>query len=107
MYMYLYMYMWLDMYRQLFGKKELSLGAVALLCLVSITEHTVPAASFLSFDFPHSIVNGFALPLKNEHKQFLVKVLIPLHKARPLAQYQSQVHPHKEGGESEGETRRT
>ena len=85
------------MYRQLFGKKELSLGVVALLCLVSITEHTVPAASFLSFDFPHSIVNGFALPLKNEHKQFLVKVLIPLHKARPLAQYQSQVHPHKEG----------
>lgn len=27
-----------------------------------------------------SIINGFALPLKLEHKQFLVKVLIPLHK---------------------------
>lgn len=27
-----------------------------------------------------SIINGFALPLKSEHKQFLVKVLIPLHK---------------------------
>jgi len=27
-----------------------------------------------------SIINGFALPLKMEHKQFLVKVLIPLHK---------------------------
>lgn len=27
-----------------------------------------------------SIINGFALPLKAEHKQFLVKVLIPLHK---------------------------
>lgn len=29
-----------------------------------------------------SIINGFALPLKMEHKQFLVKVLIPLHKVR-------------------------
>ena len=27
-----------------------------------------------------SIINGFALPLKAEHKQFLVRVLIPLHK---------------------------
>ena len=29
-----------------------------------------------------SIINGFALPLKAEHKQFLCKVLIPLHKVR-------------------------
>ena len=27
-----------------------------------------------------SIINGFALPLKDEHKQFLQRVLIPLHK---------------------------
>ena len=40
---------------------------------------------------PSSIVNGFALPLKNEHKTFLMKVLIPLHKARPLSQYQAQL----------------
>ena len=38
-----------------------------------------------------SIVNGFAVPLKSEHKQFLIRVLIPLHKARPLSQYQSQL----------------
>ena len=38
-----------------------------------------------------SIVNGFALPLKNEHKSFLLKVLVPLHKVRPLAQYQAQL----------------
>ena len=38
-----------------------------------------------------SIVNGFALPLKDEHKMFLVKVLLPLHKARPLVQYQAQL----------------
>lgn len=29
-----------------------------------------------------SIINGFALPLKDEHKQFLLKALLPLHKAR-------------------------
>ncbi|VDN34744.1 unnamed protein product, partial [Cylicostephanus goldi] len=28
----------------------------------------------------YSIINGFALPLKQEHKVFLVKVLLPLHK---------------------------
>ena len=38
-----------------------------------------------------SIINGFALPLKVEHKQFLVKVLIPLHKAKGLSQYQAQL----------------
>ena len=27
-----------------------------------------------------SIINGFALPLKDEHKQFLLKALLPLHK---------------------------
>ena len=27
-----------------------------------------------------SIINGFALPLKEEHKIFLLKVLMPLHK---------------------------
>ncbi|XP_039248669.1 serine/threonine-protein phosphatase 2A 56 kDa regulatory subunit epsilon isoform-like [Styela clava] len=38
-----------------------------------------------------SIINGFAVPLKNEHKQFLVKVLIPLHKTRTLALYHAQL----------------
>ena len=31
-----------------------------------------------------SIINGFALPLKDEHKQFLEKSLIPLHKVKTL-----------------------
>ena len=39
-----------------------------------------------------SIINGFALPLKAEHKQFLTKVLIPLHKSRTLSLYHAQVH---------------
>ncbi|KAJ8309565.1 hypothetical protein KUTeg_014439 [Tegillarca granosa] len=37
-----------------------------------------------------SIINGFALPLKHEHKQFLVKVLLPLHKAKTLNLYHAQ-----------------
>lgn len=40
--------------------------------------------------FP-SIINGFALPLKAEHKQFLVKVLIPLHTVRSLSLFHAQV----------------
>ncbi len=38
-----------------------------------------------------SIINGFALPLKTEHQQFLNRVLIPLHKTKALAQYQAQL----------------
>ncbi|KAK2707809.1 serine/threonine-protein phosphatase 2A 56 kDa regulatory subunit epsilon isoform-like isoform X3 [Artemia franciscana] len=37
-----------------------------------------------------SIINGFALPLKSEHRQFLIKVLLPLHKVKCLSLY----HPH-------------
>lgn len=38
-----------------------------------------------------SIINGFALPLKTEHKQFLVKVLLPLHKVKCLSLYHAQL----------------
>lgn len=38
-----------------------------------------------------SIINGFALPLKQEHKQFLIKVLIPLHKPKCLGLYHAQL----------------
>ncbi|CAO3688220.1 unnamed protein product [Rhizopus microsporus] len=38
-----------------------------------------------------SIINGFALPLKEEHKQFLRRVLIPLHKVKSLALYHPQL----------------
>lgn len=38
-----------------------------------------------------SIINGFALPLKAEHKLFLNKVLIPLHKVRCLGLYHAQL----------------
>ncbi|KAK1415803.1 hypothetical protein QVD17_31590 [Tagetes erecta] len=38
-----------------------------------------------------SIVNGFALPLKEEHKLFLSRALIPLHKPKCLAMYHQQL----------------
>ncbi len=38
-----------------------------------------------------SIINGFALPLKEEHKIFLLKVLMPLHKVKSLSVYHPQL----------------
>lgn len=38
-----------------------------------------------------SIINGFALPLKEEHKIFLCRVLIPLHKVKSLSLYHPQL----------------
>lgn len=38
-----------------------------------------------------SVINGFVLPLKEEHKLFLLKVLMPLHKARTLSAYHAQL----------------
>jgi hypothetical protein len=38
-----------------------------------------------------SIINGFALPLKEEHKLFLTRVLIPLHKVKCLSMYHPQL----------------
>jgi len=38
-----------------------------------------------------SIINGFALPLKEEHKDFLIKALIPMHKVKSLASFYQQL----------------
>jgi len=38
-----------------------------------------------------SIINGYALPLKEEHKDFLIKALIPLHKVKSLASFYQQL----------------
>lgn len=38
-----------------------------------------------------SIINGFALPLKEEHKLFLVRALIPLHKTKSVSMYHQQL----------------
>jgi serine/threonine-protein phosphatase 2A regulatory subunit B' len=38
-----------------------------------------------------SIINGFALPLKEEHKSFLLRVLVPLHIVKTLSMYHPQL----------------
>jgi len=38
-----------------------------------------------------SIINGFALPLKEEHVKFLKRVLIPMHKVKPLGGFHQQL----------------
>jgi len=38
-----------------------------------------------------SIINGFVVPLKDEHRQFLIKVLIPLHKPKSYSIYCSHL----------------
>jgi serine/threonine-protein phosphatase 2A regulatory subunit B' len=38
-----------------------------------------------------SIINGFALPLKEEHKLFLARALIPLHKPKCVSMYHQQL----------------
>ncbi|KAG9333941.1 hypothetical protein JZ751_009331, partial [Albula glossodonta] len=53
------------------------------------TEHFNGVAELL--EILGSIINGFALPLKSEHKQFLVRVLIPLHTARSLSIFHAQL----------------
>lgn len=46
---------------------------------------------FLFLSSVSSIINGFALPLKEEHKTFLLKVLLPLHKVKSLSVYHPQL----------------
>ncbi|XP_047310435.1 serine/threonine protein phosphatase 2A 57 kDa regulatory subunit B' beta isoform-like [Impatiens glandulifera] len=38
-----------------------------------------------------SIINGLALPMKEEHKLFLVRALIPLHKPKSITSYHHQL----------------
>ncbi|XP_033126676.1 serine/threonine-protein phosphatase 2A 56 kDa regulatory subunit gamma isoform-like [Anneissia japonica] len=53
------------------------------------TEHHNGIAELL--EILGSIINGFALPLKEEHKHFLLRVLIPLHKSKSLSVYHPQL----------------
>ncbi|XP_019869337.2 serine/threonine-protein phosphatase 2A 56 kDa regulatory subunit gamma isoform isoform X2 [Aethina tumida] len=53
------------------------------------TEHHNGIAELL--EILGSIINGFALPLKDEHKTFLSRVLMPLHKVKSLSVYHPQL----------------
>ena len=76
-------------FRTLFSHYSITLEALFtvenynLFCL----ELSIKGSYVLCF----SIINGFALPLKSEHKMFLNRVLIPLHKVKCLGLYHAQV----------------
>uniref|UniRef100_A0A673YHT5 Serine/threonine protein phosphatase 2A regulatory subunit n=3 Tax=Salmoninae TaxID=504568 RepID=A0A673YHT5_SALTR len=53
------------------------------------TEHHNGIAELL--EILGSIINGFALPLKEEHKMFLIRGLLPLHKVKSLSVYHPQL----------------
>ncbi|KAG1665789.1 hypothetical protein FOA52_002885 [Chlamydomonas sp. UWO 241] len=53
------------------------------------TEHHNGIAELL--EILGSIINGFALPLKEEHKIFLSRALMPLHKPKCVAMYHQQL----------------
>ncbi|XP_050504518.1 serine/threonine-protein phosphatase 2A 56 kDa regulatory subunit gamma isoform isoform X8 [Diabrotica virgifera virgifera] len=53
------------------------------------TEHHNGIAELL--EILGSIINGFALPLKDEHKLFLLRALMPLHKVKSLSVYHPQL----------------
>lgn len=38
-----------------------------------------------------SVINGFAVPIKDEHRVMLTKALLPLHKAKNLAAFHAQL----------------
>ena len=53
------------------------------------TEHHNGIAELL--EILGSIINGFAHPLKAEHKRFLMRVLMPLHKVKSISVYHPQL----------------
>lgn len=57
----------------------------------SLKQNFILNVSKYTYIFFFSIINGFALPLKEEHKVFLLKVLLPLHKVKSLSVYHPQL----------------
>ncbi|XP_016121417.1 serine/threonine-protein phosphatase 2A 56 kDa regulatory subunit gamma isoform-like, partial [Sinocyclocheilus grahami] len=68
---------------------EFRICVLSLYRFIYETEHHNGIAELL--EILGSIINGFALPLKEEHKIFLLKVLLPLHKVKSLSVYHPQV----------------
>lgn len=57
--------------------------------LIEMNNHHNGVAELL--EILGSIINGFALPLKPEHKNFLFKVLIPMHKISTVPSFHTQL----------------
>ncbi|XP_023710141.1 serine/threonine-protein phosphatase 2A 56 kDa regulatory subunit alpha isoform [Cryptotermes secundus] len=63
---------------------------IAMFCLP--TAHLIIILQNKEMKFSgFSIINGFVLPLKAEHKQFLLKVLLPMHKVKCLSSFHAQL----------------
>merc|ERR1712232_1235074 len=61
-------------------------------CFLSVTyEQERPTGVAELLEILGSIINGFALPLKDEHKRFLIRGLIPLHKAKQIGSFYQQL----------------
>lgn len=73
----------------LFTPPELICLNVCVILFLYEQEHHNGIAELL--EILGAIINGFALPLKDEHKVFLIKVLMPLHKAKTLSVYHPQL----------------
>lgn len=69
--------------------QQMTLQILNIFRFIYETEHHNGIAELL--EILGSIINGFALPLKEEHKQFLLKVLLPLHKVKSLSVYHPQL----------------
>ena len=74
----------ISLYSRELNYKNVRIGIFILCCSVQVFDERIT--------FPYcSIINGFALPLKEEHKFFLIHVLLPLHKVKSLSVYHPQL----------------
>ncbi|KAK4397937.1 Serine/threonine protein phosphatase 2A regulatory subunit B' zeta isoform [Sesamum angolense] len=80
------LYIWEFMVHRPFIRKAIN---NIFYCFIFETEKHNGIAELL--EILGSIINGFALPLKEEHKLFLVHALIPLHRPKCMSVYHKQL----------------
>jgi len=56
-----------------------------------IYEFDIPNGIYELLEILGSIINGFSIPLKEEHVNFLMDALLPLHRSKSLPLYHSQL----------------
>ncbi|VAI35299.1 unnamed protein product [Triticum turgidum subsp. durum] len=78
-----------QLYAKLTPERAFMRRSMAATLLASVHECGGGVAELL--EICGSIINGFAVPLKEEHRGFLLRVLLPLHRARWLHAYHRQL----------------
>ncbi|KAF7074030.1 hypothetical protein CFC21_078941 [Triticum aestivum] len=78
-----------QLYAKLTPERAFMRRSMAAALLASVHECGGGVAELL--EICGSIINGFAVPLKEEHRGFLLRVLLPLHRARWLHAYHRQL----------------